>query len=79
MAKQPKIGGKIVLDGEKEYKNAITNINSSMKVLQSEMKKVTSEFGNNQGSTDATHHVSNENAYDVNDVNLHFSSVRPIS
>lgn len=53
MAKQPKIGGKIVLDGEKEYKNAITNINSSMKVLQSEMKKVTSEFGNNQGSVQA--------------------------
>lgn len=53
MANQPKIGGKIVLDGEKEYKNAITSINSEMKVLQSELKKTSSEFGSNQNSIQA--------------------------
>lgn len=53
MANQPKIGGKIVLDGEKEYKAALSSINSEMRVLQSEVKKVSSEFGSNQSSIQA--------------------------
>lgn len=53
MSNQPKIGGKIVLDGEKEYKQALTSINSEMRVLQSEVKKVSSEFGSNQSSIQA--------------------------
>ena len=53
MANQPKIGGKIVLDGEKEYKQALSSINSEMRVLQSEVKKVSSEFGSNQSSIQA--------------------------
>lgn len=53
MANQPKIGGKIVLDGEKEYKQALSSINSEMRVLQSEVKKVSSEFGSNQNSIQA--------------------------
>lgn len=53
MANQPKIGGKIVLDGEKEYKQALSGINSEMRVLQSEVKKVSSEFGSNQSSIQA--------------------------
>lgn len=53
MSNQPKIGGKIVLDGEKEYKAALSSINSEMRVLQSEVKKVSSEFGSNQSSIQA--------------------------
>lgn len=52
MAK-PTIGAKIALDGEKEFKNAISSINKDMSVLTSEMKKVTAEFADNGNSTDA--------------------------
>jgi len=42
----------IAIDGEREFKNAVTNINSEMRVLASEMKKVTTEFGKNDTSVD---------------------------
>lgn len=38
-------GLKIGLEGEKEFKKAIADINQSFKVLGSEMKLVSSEFG----------------------------------
>ena len=44
------IGPKIGLDGEKEFKNAIAGINTSLKTLDSEMKVVTSEFAGNAKS-----------------------------
>ena len=47
MAKSKTIGATIKLSGEKEYRKAVTDINSSMKVLVSEMKKSTAEFGDN--------------------------------
>lgn len=47
MAKKFNIGPKIVLDGEKDYKKAVTNINDSMKLLASEMKKASAEFSSN--------------------------------
>lgn len=37
-------GLKIGLEGEKEFKNALRDINQSFKVLGSEMKLVSSEF-----------------------------------
>ena len=40
-------GLKIGLEGEKEFKKAIADINQSFKVLGSEMKLVSSEFGKN--------------------------------
>lgn len=44
-------GGTIKLEGEKEYRDAISNINSDLKVFKSELKLVTSEFGaNNKGA-----------------------------
>ena len=53
MAKSKTIGATIRLGGEKEYRKAISDINSSMKVLRSEMKKSTAEFGSNSKSLKA--------------------------
>ena len=47
------IGPKIGLQGEQQFKNAIKDINSSLKVLDSEMKMVTSEFDKNDKSMEA--------------------------
>lgn len=44
-------GGTIKLEGEKAYRQAISQINSDLKVLASEMSKVTAEFGKNNNST----------------------------
>ena len=44
-------GGTIKLEGEKAYREAITKINSSLKVMASEMSKVTAEFSKNDKST----------------------------
>lgn len=44
-------GGTIKLEGEKAYRQAISQINSDLKVLASEMSKVTAEFGKNNTST----------------------------
>ncbi len=43
-------GLKIGLEGEKEFKKALSDINSSFKVLGSEMTLVTSQFGKNERS-----------------------------
>ena len=50
---QPKIGAKIVLEGEAEYRNALKNINAAQKETRSEMKLWSTEFKNNQNSVDA--------------------------
>ncbi len=47
------LGATIRLEGEKEYRDAITKINSSLKVMASEMNKVTAEFSKNDKSTAA--------------------------
>lgn len=47
------IGPKIGLEGEKEFKQAISAINKDMAVLGSEMAKVTAQFGNNAESMEA--------------------------
>lgn len=47
------IGTKIILEGEKEYKKAISDVNSSMRVLKSELKAVSAEFDGNANSVDA--------------------------
>lgn len=46
-------GLKIGLEGEKEFKKALADINSSFKVLGSEMKLVASQFDKNDKSVDA--------------------------
>lgn len=46
-------GLKIGLEGEKEFKKALSDINSSFKVLGSEMKLVESQFGKNDASVGA--------------------------
>ncbi len=43
--------GTIKLEGEKAYREAIKQINSNLRVLASEMSKVTAEFGKNDKST----------------------------
>lgn len=47
------IGAKIALDGEKEYKQAVSNVNKSMSVLRSELKAVSAEYQGNANSIDA--------------------------
>ena len=46
-------GLKIGLEGEKEFKSALAEINNSFKVLGSEMKLVESQFGKNDNSVQA--------------------------
>lgn len=46
----PNINTKFTLSGEKEYKQAISEIGSGMKVLDAEMRKVTSAYGKNAES-----------------------------
>lgn len=45
-----KLGARVVLDGEKEFKEAINSVNKSTSVLSSEMKKLQAEY---QGNTDS--------------------------
>ncbi len=47
------IGTKIVIDGEKEYREAIQNISKEQKELRSEMKLCNSTFAESQNSVDA--------------------------
>lgn len=43
-------GGTVKLDGESEYRKALSNITSQLGVVSSEMNKVTAEFGKNDKS-----------------------------
>ena len=47
------LGGTIKLEGEKAYREAVKQINSNLRVLASEMGKVTAEFTKNDKSTTA--------------------------
>ena len=49
----PTIKTKIAFDGEKEYKQAVSEINSALGVLSSEMKKTSAEFKHNADSIEA--------------------------
>lgn len=49
----PTIKTKISMDGEKEYKAAVSDINSGLKVLQSEMRLCSARFSENSGSVEA--------------------------
>lgn len=49
----PNINTKFSVSGEKEYKAAISQIGDGMRVLNSEMRKVESEFGKNADSVEA--------------------------
>lgn len=53
MAEKGKIGGKIVLDGEKEYRDALKNIKTEHSQLRSEMKLCNSTFAESQNSIEA--------------------------
>lgn len=46
-------GGAIKLEGESQYRKAISQISAELKVMGSEMSKVTAEFGKNNTSTEA--------------------------
>lgn len=50
IAQKYKIGAALVLDGEKEYKQAITNVNKSMRDIDSQLKLTKSEFLGNENS-----------------------------
>jgi ABC-type transporter Mla subunit MlaD len=47
------IGPKIGIEGEKEFRQAITNINTTMKTLKTEMEAVSSQFDKNDKSQQA--------------------------
>lgn len=49
----PGINTKIKLDGEKEYKAALAEINSGLKVLKSELNLASEQFRDNAGSVEA--------------------------
>ena len=51
--KTENIKTRLSFDGEAQYKAACKEINSTLKVLNSEMKLVTAEYKNNAGSVDA--------------------------
>lgn len=53
MAAKGTIGGKIVLEGEKQYKQALKEIKSAQVELKSEMKLCSAEFKNNEKSVEA--------------------------
>ena len=53
MANNFKIGAGIALDGEADFKRAISGINKDINVLGSEMKKVTAQFADNADSMEA--------------------------
>lgn len=53
MSSSNTFGGTIKLQGESEYRKAITQITQQLKVMGSEMGKVTAEFGKNNTSTEA--------------------------
>ena len=50
---EKKIGGKIVLEGETQYRSALKNIKSEQAQLRSEMKLCTSTFRDSQNSVEA--------------------------
>jgi hypothetical protein len=49
----PKIQTDFVISGEKQYKQAITEINNGLGVLNSEMKRVTAQYQDNADSVEA--------------------------
>lgn len=49
----PSINTKVKLDGEKEYKAALAEINSVLKVLKSELNLASAQFQDNAGSVEA--------------------------
>lgn len=53
MSDKPNIGAAIALDGEKEFKAAVKEIDQNMKVLGSELKKVASAFGDEEKSVES--------------------------
>lgn len=53
MAGSNTFGGTLKLQGESEYRKAITQITQQLKVMGSEMSKVTAEFGRNNTSTES--------------------------
>lgn len=52
------IGPKIGLDGEKEFRQQLNNINENLRTLDSELKKTTSEFQDNADSEEALTRVN---------------------
>lgn len=53
MAKEEQIKSRIILEGEKEYRDACKGINTSLREIGSEMKLATAEFGDNAESIEA--------------------------
>lgn len=50
---QPTIGAKLKLDGEREFKDALTQINAGLKVNQSELALTSAEYAGNSKSVEA--------------------------
>ena len=51
----PTLGAKVKIDGESEYKEAISNINAANKVLKSEMQLLQAQY---QGNTDSMEYMT---------------------
>ncbi|MBQ3230526.1 MAG: phage tail protein, partial [Clostridia bacterium] len=53
MAKEEQIKSQIILEGEKEYRSACKDINTSLREISSEMRLATAEFDDNANSAEA--------------------------
>lgn len=53
MAGSNTFGGTVKLSGESEYRKALTNISAQLKVVSTDMAKVTAEFGKNDNSIES--------------------------
>ena len=47
------VGSRIGIDGESQFRKQLNNINTTLKTLDTELKKVTSEFQENADSEQA--------------------------
>lgn len=53
MAGIPKIGARIVIDGEQEFRQSLTQSKNALKEFDSELKLTTAQFKNNEKSMEA--------------------------
>ena len=53
MAKKMNIGGTISLDGDKEFKQQLTEINAGLRVNQSELQLTAAEYADNATGVEA--------------------------
>lgn len=62
MSQKYTIGAEIALDGEKDFRNAVTNINKELTILRTELKKTSFEYEGNENCIEAL--TAKQNSYE---------------